>query len=109
MQFEEPKVKVTVKTSCSELPNLFGTANPNKKIENRITNLETDVKLIKVNSEDTKKTTEETMKMVQTLTRQVNTAFETLNDQIERVSSQSYQTDDHDVYQVKCSFDYACL
>ena len=49
------------------------------------------------------------MKMVQTLTRQVNTAFETLNDQIERVSSQSYQTDDHDVYQVDCSFDYACL
>ena len=94
-------MEVTVRTSRSELPKLFSTVNPNKKMENRITILETDVKRIKENSEETKKNTKETMKMLQTLTAQFNRAFETLSNQMEKVvSSQSYEVDIHDVNQV---------
>ena len=70
-------------------------------MENRITILETDVKMIKENSEETKKNAKETMKMLQTLTAQFKRAFETLSDQMEKVVlSQSYEVDIHDVNQV---------
>lgn len=96
VQPEESKVELRVKTSRSELPMLFGTVNSNKKIENRISNLESDLKT-------TKQNTEETKIMLQQLTTQFGTAFEMLSNQMEKMYSQSYEVDDHDVNQVMFS------
>lgn len=75
---------------------LFGTVNSNKKIENRISNLESDVKT-------TKQNTEEMKIMLQKLTTQFGTAVESLSNQMEKIYSQSYEADDHDVNQVMFS------
>ena len=96
LQSEEPKVELTVRTSRSELPKLFNTLNSENQIsslENRMSILETDVKVIK-------QTTEKTNKMVQNLMQQFGKAFETISDQMEKIYSQSREVDDHDVNQV---------
>ena len=92
--------KVEVRTSQSELPKLFSTVNPEKKIENQITILKTDVKMIKENSKEAEKSTIKIMKMLQTLTAQLNRAFETLSDQMEKLSPNFYEVDGYDVNQV---------